>query len=308
MTSLQISYFLKTAEYMSFSRAAQALYVTQPSVSRQIKLLEAELGRPLFDRTRKNALRLTAEGMIYREAFSQIRRQYLRARDLVRDLSGDSPMALRVGVGSGWELSRELLRSRDQIVERFPRAQLFFESQDFRELRRQVRAGTLDAILCTKTSLTDFDGLEIRKIADLESRAYVRKGLLRPAEEPLRASDFEGQKLLMLSEEESPMAMELALLQFQARQVHLVPEYLPNRDTIRCALMMGEGVAVFDQYMGFGEDPRLTWLNLEDDIPICLVWSAGNRNPLIELFADALTRAMEAGDVPPEPGEREENP
>ena len=44
MTSLQISYFLKTAEYMSFSRAAQALYVTQPSVSRQIKLLEAELG------------------------------------------------------------------------------------------------------------------------------------------------------------------------------------------------------------------------------------------------------------------------
>ena len=46
MTSLQIVYFLKTAEYMSFSRAAQALYVTQPSVSRQIKLLEAELGQP----------------------------------------------------------------------------------------------------------------------------------------------------------------------------------------------------------------------------------------------------------------------
>ena len=44
MTFLQIQYFLKTAECMSFSQAARQLYVTQPSVSRQIKQLEQELG------------------------------------------------------------------------------------------------------------------------------------------------------------------------------------------------------------------------------------------------------------------------
>ena len=58
MTFLQIQYFLKTAECMSFSQAAQQLYVTQPSVSRQIKQLEQELGYPLFVRTQKNAIRL----------------------------------------------------------------------------------------------------------------------------------------------------------------------------------------------------------------------------------------------------------
>lgn len=299
MTSLQIVYFLKAAESMSFSGAAQALYVTQPSVSRQIKLLEKELGYALFDRTRKNALRLTAEGIIFRDAFSQIQRQYTQAADLARELSGQSPMVLRVGVGSGWDLSRELMQARREIEASFPQAQITFESQDFRELRSQIRDGKTDVILCTKTSLMDFDGLEVAEIANLESRAYVRKGLLRPAGEALVPSDFAGQRLLMLSESESPMAMELALLQFQARQVAVVPRYMPNRDSILQALLLGEGVTVFDQYMRFSSDPRLDWLNLEDDIPICLVWNKGNSNPLIRLFADIMIRAMgSSGTVP----------
>ena len=43
MTSLQIQYFLKVDDCMSFSQAADELYVSQPSVSRQIQQLEHEL-------------------------------------------------------------------------------------------------------------------------------------------------------------------------------------------------------------------------------------------------------------------------
>ena len=51
-------------------------------------------------------------------------------------------------------------------------------------------------------------------------------------------------------------------------------------------------MAVFDQYMWFGSDPRLDWFNLEDDIPICIVWRNGNRNPLIRLFSDSMIQIM----------------
>lgn len=78
MTFLQIQYFLKTAECMSFSQAAQQLYVTQPSVSRQIKQLEQELGYPLFVRTQKNAIRLTPAGIVFQDAFSQMQTIYHR--------------------------------------------------------------------------------------------------------------------------------------------------------------------------------------------------------------------------------------
>lgn len=292
MTSLQIIYFLKVADCMSFSQAAQELYVSQPSVSRQIKLLEKELGYALFDRSRKNAISLTAAGMVFRETFHHARQQFAAAKAVAKEITGQPALQLRVGVGAYWDMSRELSAFRQQVRLRYPQAVLHFESHDFQVLRQKIRSGGLDVMLCTKTSLMDFDGLEVVQIANLESLAYVRKGLLCPGDQPLRAEDFEGQKLLMLSEEESPMAMELAQLQFLARQVKVHPVWLPNRDTILQALLLGDGVAVFDQYMRFRNDPRLTCFNLEDDIPICVLWDQHNQNPLIRLFADTMTELM----------------
>ena len=292
MTSLQIKYFLKAAECMSFSRAAQELFVSQPSVSNQIKQLEQELGYRLFDRTQRNAISLTAAGMVFRDSFRGIEKQYHLAQTRARELEAVESLTLRVGVGSGWDLSRELEMAQAQTLLRYPHSELAFSCHDFQELRHLVREGALDVALFTKTSLLDFSGLEVQQIANLESRAYVRKGLLRPIGERLQAADFADQTLLVLSEEESPMAMELSVLQFQARHVTVAPVYLPNRDSILQALLMGKGVAVFDQYMWFAKDPRLDWFNLEDDIPICLVWRAENTNPLIRLFCDCMAQLM----------------
>ena len=51
MNSIQIHYFLITARNRSFSRAAEECFITQPSLSKQIKNLEKELGVELFDRS-----------------------------------------------------------------------------------------------------------------------------------------------------------------------------------------------------------------------------------------------------------------
>src|SRR3954447_3512090 len=51
MLDRRLSYFLAVAREGSFSRAAEALHVAQPAVSRQVALLEAELGVRLLDRS-----------------------------------------------------------------------------------------------------------------------------------------------------------------------------------------------------------------------------------------------------------------
>lgn len=56
-----MQYFVTTAHYLNFSRAAEALHLTQPSLSEQIKRLEEELGCRLFERTRRQVY-LTQEG------------------------------------------------------------------------------------------------------------------------------------------------------------------------------------------------------------------------------------------------------
>src|SRR3954464_7341531 len=63
MTLQQLEYFLAATEHRSFSAAAQALHMAQPSLSDQIRRLEAELGSPLFVRARRG-LTLTEAGRL----------------------------------------------------------------------------------------------------------------------------------------------------------------------------------------------------------------------------------------------------
>ena len=61
----QVRYFLAVAEELNFTRASERCNVTQPSLSRAIKLLEEELGGLLFHRERKS-IRLTDLGHMVR--------------------------------------------------------------------------------------------------------------------------------------------------------------------------------------------------------------------------------------------------
>ena len=59
-----LQYLIAIAEHGSYTRAAEALYVSQPTLSQQIKNLEDSLQTPLLDRSGRN-VRLTDAGEIY---------------------------------------------------------------------------------------------------------------------------------------------------------------------------------------------------------------------------------------------------
>lgn len=61
MLSIAYEVFFEVASYKSFSKAAEALYISQPAVSKQIKKLESNLGIPLIER-RGNTIKLTSSG------------------------------------------------------------------------------------------------------------------------------------------------------------------------------------------------------------------------------------------------------
>src|SRR3982751_2739758 len=100
VTLVQLRHLISLAESGSFSKSAQAMYITQPALSRSIRALEDELGIPLFDRVGRRS-ELTSFG---REVVERARHLVFEAGDLrdsgsqMREGQGG---ALRIGMGSG---------------------------------------------------------------------------------------------------------------------------------------------------------------------------------------------------------------
>ena len=68
MTDMQVKFFMELTRTLSFSKTAETFYTTQPTVSRQIKLLEEEWGIRLFDRN-KRQVQLTNAGKVMADFF-----------------------------------------------------------------------------------------------------------------------------------------------------------------------------------------------------------------------------------------------
>ena len=87
----QLRYFVAVADLKSFTRAAERCYVAQPSLSQQIIKLEAELGKPLFERLGRT-VRLTDAGRaLYHQALSilaSVDAAKLRVQDATDELCG----------------------------------------------------------------------------------------------------------------------------------------------------------------------------------------------------------------------------
>jgi LysR family transcriptional regulator, cyn operon transcriptional activator len=92
-----LHYFLKIAETSSFTQAASALRVTQPTLSHQIKQLEQEIGTPLFDRVGRS-IQITEAGKLFRSHAQRALRELESGLASVTELDGMMHGQLRIGV------------------------------------------------------------------------------------------------------------------------------------------------------------------------------------------------------------------
>jgi len=92
----QIEIFCSIVKYRSFSRAAEALFLTQPTVSGHMKNLEAELGVKLLDRLGKRALPTEAGDILYRHG-TRLLEERDRAKQEIEKLTGRISGVLSIG-------------------------------------------------------------------------------------------------------------------------------------------------------------------------------------------------------------------
>ncbi|HTC36130.1 MAG TPA: LysR substrate-binding domain-containing protein [Bryobacteraceae bacterium] len=137
-----LRYFVAVAEELNFTRAAQRLNTAQPSLSQQIKQLEANIGVPLLERS-KRQVALTEGGKVFlveaREILARVERAGQRA---ARAQQGKST-ELIVGVVPAAEI--KILPKLIPLLERsLPKVRLVFHNLPSAEQKRLLARGSLD--------------------------------------------------------------------------------------------------------------------------------------------------------------------
>ena len=176
-TLRQLQYLKLLAEQGSFSRAAEAAHVTQPTLSAGVQELEKILGAPVVDRARAGVI-LTPVG---EEAVSRASDILARAEDLVQAAkSAGQPLSGRFRLGVIPTIAPFLLpRALPALRTQFPKLKLFLREDQTQKLIAALKAGALDAALIALPY--DTQGLETAIVGDDELMAAL------PANHPLVA-------------------------------------------------------------------------------------------------------------------------
>lgn len=174
MDLVQLLYFVRVAELGSFTRAAAALGVAQPALSRQVRLLEVELRHTLLRRTGRGAV-TTAAGALLLEHGRGILHQVDRARDDLAQMRGG--LAGRVAIGLPPSVARALtVRLSRAFQAQLPDARLAVSEGLSTSLLESLVAGRLDVAVLYNAAVTP----------DVEITALGREELLlvQPAAAP----------------------------------------------------------------------------------------------------------------------------
>jgi len=81
----QLEYFMAVCKELHFTRAAEKLGIAQPSLSQQIRLIEHEIGTPLFDRLGKK-IAITEAGKILQQYSYNVFHELLQAQSAISEL------------------------------------------------------------------------------------------------------------------------------------------------------------------------------------------------------------------------------
>lgn len=196
MTIIQLEYLLAVANFGSFSAAAEKCFVTQPSLSMQVKNLEEELGLVLLDRTRKPVVPTNAGEAVLRQARETVK-SFDAIREIVANLKNDISGSLRLGIIP--TIAPYLLhRLIPDFTKKYPKVDLQIREMMNRDIIRALRHDMLDAAIMTGGTIPD----DIQEEELFNDRFYVYVSPDHPLRQRhnIRIEEIDSRRLLLLSE------------------------------------------------------------------------------------------------------------
>ena len=192
----QLRYFIAVADEGNFSRAAAKVRVAQPSLSQQIRKLEAEIGQPLFDRLPRSVV-LTEAGRCFLDYARQILASIGDARRCVDELKGK--IAGDVAVGAIPTIAPYVLPELVVTFQKnYPEVTLHIVEDVTAVITRRVETGELDVALASTCQRSPT--LRVELLGKEPLRALVPERHALAKQTAITLDDLKSQRFLLLHE------------------------------------------------------------------------------------------------------------
>ena len=249
----QLRIFSLVAEKKSFTEAAEAMYLTQPTVSSHIKLLENDLGVTLFDRLPRG-VELTGAGEIMYRYSKEILALHRQSIEAIQEYSGSLRGILKIGGSNipGEYIVPNLLKELRRAA---PEIKVHLQIADTREITALVTEGALEVGMVGGRPDQDV----------LEHRPYCRDRMVMivPAAHPLAKGKVKSVSWLKILTEpvwlrEAGSGTRKTLL--EAMEKHgkqptdlMIAGELGSTEAVKQAVRAGEGVSIVSSF-SVGDD------------------------------------------------------
>jgi len=190
----QLQYFLAAADHLHFTKAAQQLAVTQPTLSHQIAELETHLGTTLFERTGKS-VRLTEAGELFQGHAKRAVQQLDAGIIALAELEGMLRGNLRIGVIQSF--CRNLLPPiLGAFLSSYPGIKIRIEEMTAGAIENALAAGLLD--LGIAFAPASKEETELEPVLQEELVLVVKDTHRWASRKTLKVADLDGQRMILL--------------------------------------------------------------------------------------------------------------
>lgn len=257
-----LRYFLAVAREQSFSLAAQRLYLSQPTLSRQLRELEDELGKKLLIRGNKGVT-LTEEGMMLRKRAEEIVELLDKTEQEVRNSSDHVSGKIYIGAGETYAI-KLIADTARKLQEDHPGIDYSIYSADGTDVLERLDKGLLDfGLIFQHPDAAKYESIEI----PLKDTWGV---LVRKDHELAGASSLKLEELkdypLIIPRQPNHNTMISDLVMKHAPDAHIAAEY---NLVYNASVLVDEGLGcavTFDRLINTSGDSRVCFIPFEPKI------------------------------------------
>jgi len=200
MDQKQLDRFVDVVESGSLSRTASRLNVSQPALSKSLRLLEEQLGVRLLERGPRG-VKLTAFGQAFYRRARSITAEYRRAKDDLNYIKGMLTGSVSIGVTPGPGILDQIIpKAVARVARRRPNLNIRVRSGSISELLVDLQRGDLDLLLTVLDERTKGPDLEVQRLFDDSFAMVVRKSHDLMSQDQISITDLMSYRWVILAD------------------------------------------------------------------------------------------------------------